>query len=229
MIIAIGGGEFRQFETCEIDQFIVKSVKKSNPNLLFIPTASGDAEGYIEIINEIFGLKLGCNVRSLCLNNDAIENSEIDNLFIWSDIIYVGGGNTRAMIKKWKEYGIDKQLKNSFNENKILCGISAGSICWYEFGVSDSNNFDNEQNRDYCIVEGLGFIKGIHSPHNNERILEEKFIRFMAELNDEVIAIENKCAIVYDNDKITTLKSDVSAKAFKIKYENEKINEIEIE
>ena len=72
MIIAIGGGEIVSNETYEIDKFIVESAKKENPNFLFIPTASKDAEAYIETINDYFG-SLGCKTDTLYLSNTKVR------------------------------------------------------------------------------------------------------------------------------------------------------------
>ena len=66
MIIAIGGGSISTGQTIKIDKFIVSLANKENPKLLFIPTASNDAMGYIDTIKEVYG-NLGCIVDSLCV------------------------------------------------------------------------------------------------------------------------------------------------------------------
>ena len=112
-IVAIGGGELRMGETYILDKYIVELSHTDNPNLLFIPTASKDAEGYIESINEYFG-KLGCNVESLCLVTKDYTDEEIKNKILNADIIYVGGGDTVRMIDKWKEHKVDIYLKEAY-------------------------------------------------------------------------------------------------------------------
>lgn len=64
-IVAIGGGEIKDFETLEIDEYIVKSTEIENPKALFIPTASGDALAYVDTFNKVYGEKLGCRTDSL--------------------------------------------------------------------------------------------------------------------------------------------------------------------
>jgi dipeptidase E len=103
IIVAIGGGELRNFETLEIDEYIVKSTGKENPKALFIPTASGDALAYVDTFNKVYGEKLGCKTDSLLLSSENLEDKEIENKILSSDLIYVGGGNTEKMIKLWKE------------------------------------------------------------------------------------------------------------------------------
>ena len=81
MIIAIGGGEIVSNETYEIDKFIVESAKKENPNFLFIPTASKDAEAYIETINDYFG-SLGCKTDTLYLSNVEVKREELNKKIV---------------------------------------------------------------------------------------------------------------------------------------------------
>ena len=84
-IVAIGGGELRQGETEIIDKFIVELSNKKNPKLLFIPTASYDAEGYIELVKERFG-DFGCIVDTLCLVTNTYDDNEIYNKILSADI-----------------------------------------------------------------------------------------------------------------------------------------------
>jgi dipeptidase E len=84
-----------------------------------------------------------------------------------ADIIYVGGGNTLQMMRVWRRLGIDKLLKKAYENGTVLCGISAGSICWFDSGHSDSMSFYSPKNWKYTNVRGLGLIRGIHCPHYN--------------------------------------------------------------
>ena len=90
-IVAIAGGDLSS--TRELNIHTIKLTNKTKPNVLFIGTASHDAEGYIETITKEFNL-LKCEVKSLCLCSKNYDDKEIDNLLSWADIIYVGGGDT---------------------------------------------------------------------------------------------------------------------------------------
>ena len=81
-----------------------------------------------------------------------------------ADIIYVGGGNILKMMTLWRKLKVDELLNEARAKGIILCGISAGSICWFNYGNSDSRKFKNP-NADYIKVTGLGFINAIHCPH----------------------------------------------------------------
>ena len=136
-IVAIGGGEIRDGETLNIDKFIVSLSGKEKPSLLFIPTASHDVEGYIETVKKVYG-ELGCDVKILCLTKENIEEDDIRDIILKSDIIYVGGGNTEYMMKIWEKYSVDKYLKEAYKKNIVLSGLSAGSLCWFKAGFDDS-------------------------------------------------------------------------------------------
>lgn len=215
-IVAIGGGEIRDFETLEIDEYIVKSTGIENPKALFIPTASGDALAYVDTFNKVYGEKLGCRTDSLLLILENLEDEKIKNKILSSDLIYVGGGNTRMMIELWKKKNVDKYLRDAFENNTVLSGLSAGSICWFKYGHSDSNSFENEDdNWQFSKVEGLGFINAIHCPHYNQE--ERKSFDTMMLTSEEVgIALENNTAIVFKDNKYRIIKSDVNANAYKL-------------
>ena len=131
-IIAIGGGEIGRpgvkNETLGIDREIIKLSGKENPKLLFIPTASGDALGYIESAQNHFGKKLGCKIDSLELIIKKYSKKEISDKILNSDIIYVGGGNTLKMMKVWRKFGVDALLEKAMKKGIDLSGLSAGSL-----------------------------------------------------------------------------------------------------
>nr|WP_307991432.1 peptidase E [uncultured Niameybacter sp.] len=217
-IVAIGGGELRMGETYLLDKYIVELASTDNPNLLFIPTASRDAEGYIEIMQEYFG-KLGCNVESLCLITKQYTDEEIRNSILNADIIYVGGGDTLRMIEKWKAYKVDLYLKEAYEKGIVLSGISAGSICWFEFGHSDSDFFINKDEWKYIKVQGLGFIQAGHCPHYNEEG-REGFDQMMVGQAMLGIALEDQTAFVEVDGKYSILKANNERKAYLFKNSN---------
>jgi len=167
---------------------------------------------------------LKCSFDWLCLENTNLENelSKIE----WADIIYVGGGNTRRMMNKWKECKVDIELKKYQKSNKVFCGLSAGSICWFESGISDSDSLENNETWNYSIVDGLGMIKGCHSPHYDDRIQEESFIKFIKEEDLDIIAIENNCGII-KNSNIEIIKSDSNKNAYIISNHGSSIKVLE--
>lgn len=219
-IVAIGGGELRLRETFNIDEYIVKFSGVENPKLLFIPTASYDAEGYIESIEKVYGQELNCEVQALCVINNDISEEEIRNKILWADIIYVGGGDTVKMMEIWREKKIDKLLLEAYKKGTVLSGLSAGSLCWFSKGHGESNKevnpdgwWDNEK------IKGLSLINAIHCPHYNEKG-HESFDEAMKNESLNGIALENNCALIIKDNMFRIIKSQNESKAYLLKNKN---------
>ncbi len=227
-IIAIGGGEIRLRSTIDIDREVVKSSGKKNPKLLFIPTASGEPEGYINTIKTVYGEELGCHVETLHLIDSKPVKERIRDTILNSDIIYVGGGNTKLMMNVWRELDVDKVLEEAYNKGIILSGLSAGSICWFENGHSDSDTYSTGEKRPYSKVKGIGLIPLLHCPHYNEDDREDKFDDMVFSLDENGLAINNNCAIDILDDKFRIIRSDETGKAFHLFKSGEKLIKSEL-
>lgn len=226
-VVAIGGGELRKGETYILDKYIVKLSGKKEPKLLFIPTASQDALGYITLIEEYFG-EFGCCVDSLCLITEIYTNEEIQSKILEADIIYVGGGDTVRMMEIWKKYHVDTYLKEAYLQGTVLSGLSAGSICWFEFGYSDSDSFVNNGQWDYVRAYGLGLIPAAHCPHYNEPG-REGFDKMMCGESIVGIALEDNTALVEENGQYSILKADKERKAYIFKTVDSELKKKELE
>ncbi len=134
-IIAIGGGGFgRSPGEGVIEKYILDQSDKEKPNICFIPTATGDNEAYKVNYYSTFS-KLNCSPVHL----DFFKRTpDLEELIKHQDIIFVGGGNTKSMLAVWKDWGLDLILKEAYERGVIMCGVSAGAICWFEEGVTDS-------------------------------------------------------------------------------------------
>ena len=134
-IIAIGGGGFgRNPGDGVIEQYILDQTGKDNPNICFIPTATGDNEAYKVNYYSTFS-KLDCNPVHL----DFFKRTpNLENLISEQDAIFVGGGNTKSMLAVWKDWDLDKLLKNAYEKGVVMSGVSAGANCWFERAVVDS-------------------------------------------------------------------------------------------
>lgn len=217
-MVAIGGGDLQT--TKELNKYMIESSKREYPNVLFIGTASGDAEGYIDRIQAAFG-DFGCQVKALCLVTGQYSEIEIDTLLAWADIIYIGGGDTAFMMKIWKQYDIDRKLLEIYkNDSAVLGGLSAGAICWFECGYSDSEAFSGKEDWKYIFVEGmLGIHPFVLCPHYNEEG-RDSFDTMMKDKQLVGLALENETAFVEENGVITFIRSRKDAKAYKITYQN---------
>ena len=198
-IIAIGGGEIRTRGTAPIDREIIRRTNKKNPKLLFIPTASSDSERYWKHVQEYFGGFLKCRTDVLFLIKEKPSRAKIRKKILSADIVYVGGGNTLLMMRVWRRLGVDKLLKAAYERRTVLSGISAGAICWFDSGHSDSMSFYNPRKWKYINVRGLGLLPGTFCPHYNSMtrgIPRRKHFREMIrKIGGVGIAVENNCAI----------------------------------
>jgi len=231
IIVAIGGGEIRTRGTAAIDREIIRLSNKKKPRLLFIPTASSDSERYWKHIQEYFGKFLKCRTDVLFLIKEKPSKEQIRRKISSADIIYVGGGNTLAMMRLWRRLGVDKLLVSAYESGTVLSGISAGAICWFDSGHSDSMSFYNPQKWKYINVKGLGLINGINCPHYNgmtRGIPRRKHFRDMIRKTGGFgIAIENNCAIEFIDGRFYKVISSKSySRAYRVyKYGGEVVAE----
>ena len=135
-IVALGGGGFSmEPDNPLLDRYILGLTGKTRPRICFLPTASGDADGLIVKFYTAFGAER-CQPVHLALFRRTV--SDIRSLLLSQDVIYVGGGNTINMLAIWRAHGVDEILAEAWREGVVLAGLSAGSLCWYESGVTDS-------------------------------------------------------------------------------------------
>jgi dipeptidase E len=236
-IVAIGGGEIGRpkegggtypLETIAIDKEIIKLSKKKNPKMLFIPTASSDSSGYVQVVKDYFGKKHGCKVSALLLKKEKYLKSEIEKRILSADIIYVGGGNTLKMMKLWRKLGVDKILSKAREKGIILSGLSAGAICWFSLGNSDSRKFKNPK-ADYIKVNCLSFIPALLCPHYDvEKSRQSSLKKMMKKTSGVAIALENCSALEVVGEKARLITSKPNASGYKIfwskgKYIKEKL------
>ncbi|CAM3542024.1 peptidase E [Rouxiella silvae] len=177
-IVAIGGESDEDLQQITpIDSYILSLTHKDSPRILYISTASGDMPERIEQFEHKF-TSAGYEVSSLALFRTPYPTSnQVDDLISKADVIFVAGGNTRAMLAIWREFSIDQLVKSAMRRGAVLCGVSAGAICWFDLGHSDSGG-------GYSLIPGLGLITGVMCPHfGAEAGREASFNALLAEQN----------------------------------------------
>ena len=215
-IVAMGGGEIKEMETAAIDKRIIELTGKTQPKALFIPTASGDAPGYIETFEKVYGEHFGCQTRALKLTQNPPAFDEMSALILDSDLVYVGGGNTYGMMKLWRRFGVDTVLAEAASRGIVLSGLSAGAICWFRYGHSDSRSFSSNPRWDYIRVSGLGFINAVYCPHYHFEKRETSFSQMIAKRGGIGIACDNNAAIEIVGEQYRILTSAPDGKAYKL-------------
>ncbi len=133
-IIALGGGGFSNASEPGLDTYLLDQTHKPDPRIGFIGTASGDSESYLLKFYSRFG-KLDCRPSHLPLFR---RTPDLESWILGQDLLFVGGGNTESMLGVWERWGLPEILRRAAEAGTILSGVSAGAICWFESGVTDS-------------------------------------------------------------------------------------------
>ena len=214
-IIAIGGGGFgREIKNLKIEKYIVSQSTKKNPSICFIPTATGDDRDYINNFYKAFD-SLNCKTSHIDFFKRTIKLKEHINK---QDIIFVGGG--KSMLAVWKEWGLDKILYEAYKNGIIMSGVSAGAICWFTNGITDS--FKDHQS----ILPCLNFIDGVCCPHYDEEPERIPYVERILKNNEINIcyAIEGFCALHLVNDKPKfSINFGKENKCYEVTHKNSKI------
>ena len=193
-IIAIGGGGFgRTPGEGLIEKYILDQSEKDVPNICFIPTATGDNEAYKVNYYSTFS-KLDCSPSHL----DFFKRTpDLKELILKQDVIFVGGGNTKSMLAVWKDWGLDLLLKEAYEKGVIMSGVSAGAICWFDKGITDS------WAEDLKVMDCLGFIEGACCPHYDEEPQRKPSLnKFITEkVLKSCYAVDGGCALHIEDEK----------------------------
>ncbi len=216
-IVSIGGGSIKEKTTLKIDEYIANLAKlragEKRAYGLFIGTASHDCmpafNSFRKTYTSVFDIKADC---LLTINVNTPEE-KIDEKFSKADLIYVGGGDTVFMLEKWQELGITQKIIDAYNRGVIICGLSAGAICWFENMYTDSYLTRGEAD-EYKFHKGLGILKGTACPHYNLRSTD--FNNSIKDYDgDTFYAIEDNSALVFIDGELNKSLS-CEGKSYKI-------------
>ncbi len=157
-IFVMGGGGFSmEPENPLLDSYALSLTEKTKPRVCFLATASGDSLSLIESFYKAFN-NLDCIPTHLSLFKP--PSRDLSSFVLAQDLIYVGGGNTKNLLSLWRDWKLDQILKMANTHGTVLAGLSAGMICWFDQGVTDSfggNELD--------LIDGLSFLPGSACPH----------------------------------------------------------------
>lgn len=223
-IIAIGGGEIKNKTTLEIDRYIAKLAKEhagdKRANALFIGTASHDSMPYFNSFRKTYTSVFDIKAEVALMVYGEMSIEKIQGKIQAADMIYIGGGDTVYMLEKWKETGVDKMIIDAYENGKIICGLSAGAICWFKDMYTDYEIMRG-QSSEYVLKKGLGVLDGAMCPHFNER--EEDFTRALKTgVISGAYCVENDCAIEFIDGKFEKVING-GGNAYYIQYNNGEI------
>jgi peptidase E len=191
--------------------YILSIPGKARPKICCIPTATGDSA--VTLTSFYARIPAGRSERThLALFDRTV--TDIRSFLLAQDVIWVGGGNTANMLAVWRVHGVDRVLREAWESGVVLCGGSAGSLCWFECGTTDS--FD--LNRLQPIHDGLGFLPGSHCPHyDGEEQRRPLYHKLIAEGFPAGYAIDDDAAIHFNGTRISEVVSSRSgATAYRV-------------
>ena len=201
-IIAIGGGEIKDKTTLKIDEYVANLAKEhagdKRANIVFIGTASYDAFPYFNSVRKTYTSVFDIKTEIMLLIQRPQTFEDIKQKLLNADALYVGGGNTEFMMRKWKESGVYDLIIDAYERGVPVAGLSAGAICWFKKLYSDFEIMQKLSN-DYKFLDGFGIIDGAITPHYNHRTEFDGV--FLKEGLSSAYALEDNSAVVFADGK----------------------------
>lgn len=217
-IIAFGGDGFYLNPTNKLSaNFVLGLTGVLRPRVCFVPTAGGDLPTYFDAFVARYSPDI-CDASQLKLFNREIK--DLRSFLLSQNVIYVGGGNTANMLAIWRVHGVDSILREAYEAGIVLCGTSAGSLCWFECGVTDSFGTDLAP-----INDGLGFIKGSNCPHyDSEALRQPQYRKFVEDGLPAGYAADDGAALHFVNGEfVEAISSKQGARAFHVEKKGNEV------
>lgn len=216
-IVAMGGGGFStEPDNRLLDDFILSLSPRQPAHVCFIPTASADSADYlVQFYRSFSGRALPTDLTLFdapTLPKHPNRSSELEAFVAEQDILYVGGGSTANLLGLWRAHGLDKILHSAWDRGAVLCGVSAGMICWFLGGVTDS--FGGLE----ALDDGLGLIDATACPHyDSEEDRRPTFHQLIAEGMSAGYAADDGAALHFRRgDLVEVVTSRPSASAYHV-------------
>jgi peptidase E len=160
-----GGGFTMEPNNPLLDDYVLSLTGRTEPRILFLPTASGDTSAQINSFKARFAHRT-CVAEHVSLFRLRETPRPLEELIFEQDIIYVGGGSMRNLLAIWQAHGLDKLLIEAWKSGIVLAGLSAGAMCWFQAGVTRSSGPPE-------VLAGLGLLEGsltVHADGEPERL-----------------------------------------------------------
>jgi peptidase E len=217
-IVAFGGGGFSMEPGNPLlDGYVLGLTGSRRPKVCFVPTASGDADHYVVRFYRTFGA-LGCETSHLSLFRRDAGVRDIEEHLLTRDVIYVGGGSVLSLLGAWRAHGLDAIMRRAWDAGVILCGCSAGSLCWFESGVTA---FHAPAQR----FDGLGLLPCSNCVHfDGEPLREDAYRRMLTDGMPAGYAVEDGAALHFAGERLArVVGSRLGARAYRMRSANGRI------
>ena len=209
-IVALGGGGF-SMESANplLDEYVLGLSGSPRPRVCFIPSASGDADHYVVRFYRAFAERAECSHLSLFRRDHDLDR--LRDLLLAQDLIYVGGGSVISLLGVWRAHGVDAILAEAWRSGVVLCGVSAGSLCWFAEGVTA---FHGAPRR----FEGLGFLPWSNTVHyESDRRRTDAFRELVKQGMAPGYAASDGSALHFEGDRLVrVVSSRPSARVFRL-------------
>jgi dipeptidase E len=222
-IVALGGGGFLEDDDDGLlDDFVLSLTGKERPRVCFVPTAGGDRDASIVDFYAAFG---GGRAEPSHLALFRRRIDDVAGLLADQDVVYVGGGNTENMLAVWRLHGVDRALRAAWDAGVVLAGMSAGSLCWFETGTTDS--FGPRLER---LGAGLGFLPGSNCPHyDGEAARRPTYHRLVAEGMPGGYAADDWAALHFVGTRLReAVAARPAARAYRVELRDGAVVETEL-
>jgi dipeptidase E len=226
-IIAMGGGGF----TTEpgnplLDDFVLSRARRTPARVCFVPTASADSHTYVARFYRAFSGR--CIPTDLTLFDppglprQPPTTADLPAFVAQQDVFYVGGGNTVHLLALWRAHGLDRLLADAWRAGAILCGTSAGMICWFEASVTDSFGVGLAP-----LPDGLGLLPGSACPHyDGESERRPRFHRALLDGLPGGYAADDGVALHFVGSELAeVVSSRPSARAYRVEVREGRVSE----
>ena len=226
----MGGGGFSVGpDHLLIDDFILSLSPRQPAKICFVPTASADSAAYlVQFYRAFSGRALATDLTLFdppSLPRRPQRTSELGTFVAEQDIIYVGGGNTANLLAMWRTHGLDKLLRDAWMRGAILCGVSAGMICWFRGGVTDS--FGGLE----ALADGLGFIDATACPHyDGEEERRSTYHRLIGDGLQGGYAADDDAALHFrGTELLEVVSSQAAAAAYRVELVDGRVVETRLQ
>ncbi len=201
-VVPIGGGGFGDTPTPALDAWLIGLSGVSRPRVLFIPTATGDHPDRIVRFYQR-AAEHDCVPGHLELFRRTVD--DLREHVLRHDLILVGGGNTASMLAVWRAHGLDRVLREAWEAGRVLAGASAGAICWFEGGTTDSFGTMLAP-----LTGGLGLLAGSFCPHYDSEVQRRPVFQALVESRrlPSGYAADDRVALLFEDSRLADVVTD---------------------
>ncbi len=220
-IVAMGGGGFSmEPDNPRLDDFVLSLARRRPARVCFLPTASAESPAYVAKFYRAFSGR--CTPTDLTLFDSLLlprrppRTEDLEDFVMEQDVFYVGGGNTANLLAIWRTHGLDSLLVDAWKAGAVLAGLSAGMICWFEGGLTDS--FGGLE----MLDDGLGLIPGTACPHyDGEPERRVAYRRFVANGAPAGHAADDGAALHFEGSQLSeAVGSRPTASVYRVALED---------